>query len=179
MARLAYPDPGALPPETAAVLTTLPVRNVFKMMAHATTLAPPVFEFVNALFKGMQLDARLRQVAILRVGYLCESAYEAYHHEKAGRAARLSAEEMGALKKGASQHCLGPREIAVARFAEEMTTQVKASEPAFAAVQAFLSEREMVELAMVVGFYNMVSRFLESLEIEVEPRIPRPTSQRA
>ncbi len=80
---------------------------------------------------------------------------------------------MNALKQGASQHCLGAREFAVARFAEEMTTQVKASEQAFAAVRAFLPEREMVELTMVVGFYNMVSRFLESLEIEVEPRIPR------
>jgi alkylhydroperoxidase family enzyme len=170
MARLPYPDPGVLPPQTAAALATLPVRNVFSMMAHAATLAPPVFEFTNVLFKDMQLEARLRQVAILRVGYLCESQYEVYHHEKAGRAAGLSAEEMNALKKGAAQHCLGPREIGVARFAEEMTLQVKASEQAFAAVRAFLSEREMVELTLVVGFYNMVARFLETLEIEIEPR---------
>jgi len=170
MARLSYPDPGALPPQTAAALATLPVRNVFSMMAHATTLAPPVFEFTNVLFKGMQLDARLRQVAILRVGYLCESQYEVYHHEKAGRAAGLSAEEMNALKKGAAQQCLGPKETGVARFAEEMTLQVKASEQAFAAVRAFLSEREIVELTLVVGFYNMVARFLETLEIEIEPR---------
>ena len=174
MARLPYPDPGALPAETAAALATLPVRNVFSMMAHAATLAPPVFEFTNILFKGMQLDARLRQVAILRVGYLCDSKYEVYHHEKAGRAAGLSADEMNALKKGAAQQCLGQREMAVARFADEMTLQVKASERTFAAVKAFLSEREIVELTMVVGFYNMVSRLLETLEIELEPRTSKP-----
>ena len=176
MARLTYPDPGALPQEALAALATLPLRNVFSMMAHATGLAPPVYDFTNALFKGMQLDARLRQVAILRVGYLCESKYEIYHHEKAGRAAGLSADEMNALKNGASQSCLGGREIAVARFAEEITLQIKASEQAFAAVRAFLSEREIVELTLVVGFYNMVARFLETLEIEIEPRAPKPGS---
>ena len=170
MARLSYPDPGALPPQTAAALATLPVRNVFSMMAHATTLAPPVFEFTNVLFKGMQLDARLRQVAILRVGYLCESQYEVYHHEKAGRAAGLSAEEMNALQKDAAQQGLGPKETGVERFDEEMTLPLNASEQAFAAVKAFLSEREIVALTLVVGFYNMVARFLETLEIEIEPR---------
>ena len=46
--------------------------------------------------------------------------------------------------------------------------QVKASDSAFAAVRKFLSEQLVVELTITIGFYNMVSRILETMEVELE-----------
>ena len=170
MARIPYPDATALQEKTRAALATLPVRNAFSMIAHAEGLAPPAFDFVNAVFADMTLDARLRQIAILRVGYLCDSAYEVYHHEKAGRAAGLTPEEMNALKKDGSLDRLGEREREVARFAEEMMRDTRVSDRTFAAVRGFLTKRQVVELGLVTGFYNMISCFLETFDIDIEKK---------
>lgn len=170
MARIPYPNPATLRESTRVALATLPVRNAFSMIAHAEGLAPSTFDFVNAVFAGMTLEARLRQVAILRVGHLCNSAYEVHHHEKAGRAAGLTREEMDALKPGGNLEALGERERAVAAFAEEMTRDIRVSDRSFAAVRAFLTDRQVVELGMVTGFYNMISRMLETFDIDIEKK---------
>jgi hypothetical protein len=37
-------------------------------------------------------------------------------------------------------------------------------------VRRFLNEQEIVELTLTVGTYNLVSRFLEGLEVDLEPK---------
>ena len=46
-----------------------------------------------------------------------------------------------------------------------MTKEIHVSPEVFAAVKAVLTERLLVELTATVGAYNMVSRFLEALQI--------------
>jgi len=56
----------------------------------------------------------------------------------------------------------------VLRYTDEVTQNVRASEGAFLARRKFLSEKEAVELTIVIGYYNRVSRVLESLKVELE-----------
>jgi alkylhydroperoxidase family enzyme len=56
----------------------------------------------------------------------------------------------------------------VLRFTDEVVRDVKASDAAFEAVAAHLSHREVSELLLTIGFYMMVCRFLENLEVEIE-----------
>jgi alkylhydroperoxidase family enzyme len=49
-----------------------------------------------------------------------------------------------------------------------MTLQVQVPQPLFDALRAQLGERELVELTATVAAYNMVSRFLEALQIDIE-----------
>lgn len=59
-------------------------------------------------------------------------------------------------------------ERAVIRYAEEMTKQVAASEPAFQAVRAHLGEPEIVELTMTVALANFTNRINDSLRTDLE-----------
>ena len=59
----------------------------------------------------------------------------------------------------------GKRERAVLAYTDAMTRQIQVPEPVFAAVRALLDDRLMVELTATVAAYNMVSRFLEALQI--------------
>jgi len=68
-------------------------------------------------------------------------------------------------------------ERAVLRFTDEVVRDVKASDAAFEAVAAGLSHREISELLMTIGFYMLVCRYLENLEVEIEaPGAVDPTS---
>ena len=49
-----------------------------------------------------------------------------------------------------------------------MTLQVQVPQAVFDAARAHFSDRELVELTATVAAYNMVSRFLEALQIEPE-----------
>jgi alkylhydroperoxidase family enzyme len=46
---------------------------------------------------------------------------------------------------------------------------VKAPDAMFEAAQRHFNPRELSELVLTVGFYMMVSRFLENFEVDIEP----------
>jgi alkylhydroperoxidase family enzyme len=60
-------------------------------------------------------------------------------------------------------------ERAVLQLALEMTRHVRVSDATFEGVRAALGdERQVVELVGVIATYNMVSRFLVALDIDLE-----------
>ncbi len=60
------------------------------------------------------------------------------------------------------------RQRDVLAYAEAMTLQVQVPQPVFDAVRRHFDDRTLVELTATVASYNMVSRFLEALQIEIE-----------
>jgi alkylhydroperoxidase family enzyme len=58
--------------------------------------------------------------------------------------------------------------MAVLAYAGELTAEASVSDATYAAVAAFLNEEEVVELTLVTGFYNLVSRALNALEVDVD-----------
>ena len=56
----------------------------------------------------------------------------------------------------------------VITFADEMIRNVKVSTDTFLKVKAFLSPCEIQELIIAIGYYSMVGRFLETLEVDLE-----------
>jgi alkylhydroperoxidase family enzyme len=169
MARIAYPSRESLEQEVADALAGMKPMNVFRMLARADALAPPIFEVATRLFtRGRtELPPRLRQVAILRVAGAGNFDYLIAHHEPISRRVGLTADEVAASRHGTAAH-LGEQEQAVARFAGESTLNTDVSDAAFDAVQTFLSDRQIVELAIVVGLYNFLGRFLKALRVEIE-----------
>jgi len=50
-----------------------------------------------------------------------------------------------------------------------MTRQIDVSDEVFEAVRAHYNERQVVELTMLIGAYNMLTRVLKALKIDPEP----------
>jgi alkylhydroperoxidase family enzyme len=169
MARIAYPTRESLEKEAADALAGMKPMNVFRLLARADSLAPPIFDTATRLFtKGRTaLPPRLRQVAILRVAGAASFDYLVGHHEPISRRVGLTEAEIDASKRGDDAR-LGEQERAVARFAAESTLDTDVSDAAFDAIRDFLSDRQIVELAIVVGFYNFIGRFLKALKVEAE-----------
>ena len=120
---------------------------------------------------GSRLDGRLRELAILQVGYLTRSPYEFSHHLKIGRDFGVSDDDVRAIAAETTGQPSGlpPLDRAVLRAAREMTEQLAISEGTYQNLEAELAREQLVDLVMTIAFYNAVVRVLASLEIDVEP----------
>jgi 4-carboxymuconolactone decarboxylase len=56
----------------------------------------------------------------------------------------------------------------VMRFTDDVVANVRASDATFAPLRDRLSVQELQELIVTIGYYMTVSRFLETLDVEVE-----------
>lgn len=172
MPRIPYPDPATLPERMRQMVLANPA-NVTRMLAGASE---PVFFGFAALSSaftlgGSPLDPKLREIAILRVGYLSDAAYEVFQHEAAARHVGLSDEQIAAIRSGgAAASVLGDAGAAVLAFTDDLVKNVRAGDETLAAVRRYLSDTELIDLMLVTGMYMMVSRFLETTGIEIDEK---------
>lgn len=173
MARVDYLDEDS-PGVDRAALDALKSRrggrllNLDRLLLHSPPLAQGWNGYMGAVRGGLQLDARLRELVILLVAVLNRAPYEFAQHAPLARAAGLTPVQLDALGTWRDAPAFDARDRAVLGYAEAMTLQVQVPQPVFDAVRAYLSARELVELTATVASYNMVSRFLEALQIEIE-----------
>ena len=142
--------------------------NINKMMAHAENSVRHFMRMGNSLLTQAKLDARLRELAILRIATLCRSRYEWHQHEILAREIGIPGEQIEAVKKNIDSPVFTGLERVVLRYTDEVTLNVKSREKTFEELAGALSHRELVELTLTVGFYNMVARFLENTGVEIE-----------
>ncbi|MDD4169996.1 MAG: carboxymuconolactone decarboxylase family protein [Desulfotomaculaceae bacterium] len=142
--------------------------NINRMMAHAENSVRHYMRLGSSLLSQLKLDAALRELSILRVATLCNSNYEWYQHEKLAMAAGVPEEKIAGVKIGAGCECFSELEQLVLKYTDEVTRRVKSTNKTFYALAGHLDHRELVELTLVIGFYNMVARFLENTEVQIE-----------
>ena len=81
----------------------------------------------------------------------------------------LTEAECGALADWMPSGSFAARERAALAYADAMTRDVAVPDAVFAALKDHFSERQMVELTVLVGTYNMQTRVLCALAIDPEP----------
>lgn len=168
MSRMPYPDPKDVPAPVQALLDARPPRNVFRMMAHAPSLMPGIMELTGAILYRSKLSPELRELAILRVGHLCGSAYEVHQHRKISAAIGLSQEKIDGTARDAEAKLYRGRELLVLRMTEQVVRKVKADDALFAEAARELGNEVLMELLVVIGLYVMLAQVLENAQVELE-----------
>ena len=170
MARLPYVDPGEAPERVREALDALPPLNIFRMTANAESAFRPWLALGGALLSSLELDPRLRELAILRVGKLERAEYEWVEHVPIARSVGATEGEIAAIERGdIESEDLDETARAVLRFTTEAVRDVRASDEALDELRARgLSPREVVELLLVISYYMGVARMAESTGIEVD-----------
>ena len=144
------------------------ILNIFRALSHSPVALRRFMKFGNYFLEEGKLDPKLRELAILRAGYLCRAPYEFAQHVSIGRRTGLSDSQIRGI--ASPNHALfGPQEMAVLAFAGELTADARVSDATYGAVAAFLNDEEIVELILVTGYYNLVSRALNALEVDIDP----------
>lgn len=171
MARLPYVDPATAPAAVREVLDALPVQlNIFRIMAHATANFRPWVALGGSILGQQQLDGRLRELAILRVARLTPARYEWVQHVPIALAVGATPEQVAALEHDDTEAaCFDETDRLVLRFTTEVVRDARASEATFAAMAARFPPREIVELLLAIGFYMLMARLMETVDIDLEP----------
>ncbi|MEO8281020.1 MAG: carboxymuconolactone decarboxylase family protein [Ideonella sp.] len=142
--------------------------NLDRQLLHSAPLASGWNTFLGSIRTGGILDGGLRELVILLVAILNRAPYEFFQHAPVALAEGVPQDKLDALPDWRSSALYSPAERDVLAYAEAMTLQVQVPQPVFDAVHTRFSDRELVELTATVAAYNMVSRFLEALQIEPE-----------
>lgn len=146
-----------------------PHLNIYRMLANSEAGLKGFVRMGNALLYRCELDAGLRELAIVRVGRLSRAAYEVFQHERIAREAGVAEEKIAALRDATIEApAFTDHEKAVLRYTDDVVRNVRASDKTLKAVQAFLSPGAVVELTLTIGYYMMVCRFLESMGVDGE-----------
>ncbi len=150
-----------------------PVLNLFKAIAHSPRMGRDFLRLGTAILTKGELSPILRELAILRIGYVNKAHYEWTQHVRIGKAIGLSHEKIQAVKDWGASDVLDDTEKAVLAYTDEVNSNVRASGKIFEKVQGLLGDRQIMELTVTIAYYGAVSRILESLDVELEPGTKR------
>jgi 4-carboxymuconolactone decarboxylase len=182
--KIPLPTDDELEPGQREILANLPALNVFRMVAGARRAVRPFLGLGAAVLNG-PLDARRREIAILRVARATNARYEWVQHEQLGRNVGVTDAEIEAIRTEEPVSSLDEECNLICRVADEVSRDVRLSDDALGQIVDRYGPREASELILLVAYYNMVSRFLESTRVEVEDeplltgRTPSSIGQRA
>ena len=165
--KIPLPSDDELDPGHRELLANLPPLNVFRMVAGAPRAVRPFMALGGAVL-STALDARRREIAVLRVAHATHAAYEWAQHEQLARNAGVTQAEIEAIGTEGPVTSLDEECNLICRVADEVSREVRLSDDALEQIIDRYGPREATELIMLVSYYNMVSRFLESTRVEVE-----------
>ena len=172
MARIPYKEMSQASEKLQALVAARRPLNIYRMLAHGGPAAEGFLALGSALLRDNSLETQLRELVIVRVGILCRAGYEVHQHTRLARKAGLSEEKIQALYDGPEAEVFTDQERTVLRYTDTVVLNVKAGDSAFRSVQTLFSHQQLVELHLLIGFYMLVSRFLENFEVDLEQPEP-------
>jgi 4-carboxymuconolactone decarboxylase len=144
--------------------------NIYKLLLHSPGLAETWFAHNNAVRWKTELDGRVREMAIIRIAILTSVPYIVRQHVPAlALPEGLTLEQCAALENWQDSELFSECDRALLAYTDSMTVNVRVADEIFAGLKEFFTERQIVELTVLIGTYNMHARVLQALEIDPEP----------
>lgn len=175
MARVALIDESEHPELTDSISKIKGARggrliNIYRLMLHSPALANAWFDLNQAVRYGTEIDGQSRELAVIRVAILNDVEYVQRAHGPAYALKEgLTREQVSALSSWLSSKLFSDKQRALLAYTDAMTQTIEVPEDVFTEVRKHFSERQTVELTMLIGAYNMLTRFLKALNVDPEP----------
>jgi AhpD family alkylhydroperoxidase len=141
------------------------VLHLYQMLLHSPPLAEGWLQYLTAVRQQLDLSGALRELIIMRVALLNGAPYEAEQHAPIALKEGVTQAQLDALAGWADSDVFDDIQRAVLRLTDAMTRDIHFAPEIVADVRRHLGERGTVEAVATVAAYNMVSRFLEALQI--------------
>jgi len=168
MNRIPYPDRARLSEAKRAYMDApnLRVLNIARISMHAPDpIWRATVDMAIAVVTDTLIDDRMREIIVLRVAYLSNSAYELFHHVSLARSIGISDAAIAGLESG-DFSALSPEEALVARFTTEVVRDVSPSDETITAMRAHYSDERIFEMLGIIGSYMNAARVAAVAGIE-------------
>ncbi len=184
MPRISLPSPDSMSLEQRAVFDKVvggrrgQLRGPLRAALHNAELADRWQALGELLRYSTSLSPQLSELAILVTGRACHSPFEWYAHRVEAEKAGVKPDTIEAILAGTMPVGLSLDGEAVWRFATELNRFNSVSDATYALALERFSEKTIVELTALVGYYTMVAMTLNAHEIPlpegVESAFPMP-----
>jgi 4-carboxymuconolactone decarboxylase len=147
------------------------IYNIFLTQARHTELMKKWRTFSDYIMNESTLPEREREMIILRIGWLCRSEYEFGQHTRIGEKAGLKPEEIMRITKGPEAPEWDPFDAALLRAVDELQAEAFISDATWDILSQRYDEKQLLDVVMTVGQYNLVSMFLNTCGVQLDPKL--------
>jgi alkylhydroperoxidase family enzyme len=149
------------------------VLHLYQMLLHSPPITEGWLKMMTAVRLETSLPGSLRELVIIRIGYLNDAPYEAEQHRPVALREGCSEAQVDALRDWRRHLDLfDEKQQGALALTDKMTRDVHADEATWQDVRSQWNERELVELVVTIASYNMVSRVIGTLQIRSEDKRP-------
>jgi alkylhydroperoxidase family enzyme len=143
---------------------------IFQVLLNHPRLACALNNLLATMLWHGALDPRLRELVIMRIGWLTGSVYEWTQHWRIAQGLGVSAEDLLGVRDWRDHDAFGPAERAVLAATDDVVRDGVVSADSWAAC-----EREfggdpavLIELVTAIGAWRMIASTLHSLQVPLE-----------
>lgn len=168
--RLAVVDETNLTEAQRDMLASRSNLNIYRTLANNVDLYNRWSPLGQFLLNGSSISARHREMAMLRMGWLCQSPYEWSQHARIAKAsAGMTEAEIRAIAADPNSPLWSPTDRAVLKMADELRYDAMISDATWAELRKTYSDQQIMELFYTSAQYQLVSMALNTLGIQIEP----------
>src|SRR4051794_10433738 len=146
--------------------------NVTATMAHNRVLSKAFGPFAQAVLFGGDLPRRQVEIAVLRMGWNCQSIYEFGQHTLFGRDAGLSDAEIYLSTRPISEGSWSDAERVILQLVDDLYADDCVADATWAAATEQFDESGIVHLLFAAGCYRTVSGLLNSCGVALDDGVP-------
>jgi alkylhydroperoxidase family enzyme len=154
----------------------LPARfargGAFRTLAHNPDLVKAVYGQLTTLLLRNRFDTRLRELMIMRIGWVTGAMYEWTQHWRVATEAGIPDADILAVRDWRNAPNLTPADRAILTATDESLAGQTISDATWAEVTQFVTDpAEQVEFVVALGNWTLFSILLRNLRIPLEAGI--------
>ncbi|CPR08314.1 carboxymuconolactone decarboxylase [Mycobacterium bohemicum DSM 44277] len=156
--------------DEAAVPDYMAELSIFQVLLHHPALARAINDLLATMLWHGALDPRLRELVIMRIGWLTASEYEWTQHWRVASGLGVTPDDLLGVRDWQSHEGFGPAERAVLAATDDVVRDGAISRASWVACERELrgDATVLVELVAAIGAWRMVASMLRSLEVPLE-----------
>jgi alkylhydroperoxidase family enzyme len=154
--------------EAAGVHEALAGLNVFRTLLHRPRVAKGVADLLLSLLFGAELDDRLRELVIMRIGWSTGSEYEWAQHWKVALDLGVDETDILSVRDWPASECFDELDRAVLSATDQALAGARIDEPTMDTLRSRLSDDAVIDLVSAIGTWTMISTLLRSLDVPLE-----------
>jgi alkylhydroperoxidase family enzyme len=143
--------------------------SVFQIALKDPPVAEAMAGLLMALLEHGCLDPRLRELAIMRIGWSTNSVYEWTQHWRVATSAGMTPDDILGVRDWAAHDAYGPLERAVLQATDETLASGVISEPTWKHLrELFPDDAALFELVIAINHWRLYSSVLRTLAVPLE-----------
>ncbi len=171
--RIPTPNFDKLPPELAKQITDGNL-NLFKIWAWSVSSIKDVISLGADHYAGLELTPHMRELVILLTAHVNKCDYEWVQHVTPAKTFGVTDGQIAAIQKlSFTEADFSPQQLAAMRFTMAVLSDPQVTDEVFQMAQANFSNRELVEIVELIGYYWMAGRIATVFRLDLD--VPRST----